>query len=243
MSFSDETLMAYADGELDPKTRHAIEQAMQRDPAVAERVRRHQSLRADVFAAFAPVISEPVPRRLQPPRQPATVIDLGAARAARTASPAKRRWSWPEWGALAATLVVGVLAGVVGVSGVQGQSPLVAGTDGQLVAQGALADALSRQLASTPVAGAVTIGVSFVAKDGGYCRSFAVGATAGLACEDKGQWKIPVTAQAAMDNQGAYRQAASAMPAAVLEAIDQKIAGQPLDAQAEQAAQKKGWKR
>jgi hypothetical protein len=241
MSFSEETLMAYADGELDPKTRIAVEQAMLRDPAVAERVRRHQALRADVFAAFAPVIDEPVPKRLQPRRAGGTVIDLGEARAARLGTAGKRRWSWPEWGAMAATLVVGVLAGIAGVSGLQG--PFSASGDGQLVAQGALSEALSQQLASSaPAAAEVKIGVSFVAKDGAYCRSFAMGASAGLACQEGGKWKVPVLAPAAGGGEGAYRQAGSAMPAAVLDAIDQRIAGKALDAAGEQAAQKNGWK-
>ena len=48
MSFSEETLMAFADGEVDEATRRAVEQAIRHDPALAARVRRHQSLRADV---------------------------------------------------------------------------------------------------------------------------------------------------------------------------------------------------
>ena len=239
MSFTDETLMAYADGELDPKTRSAVEQAMRRDPAVAERVRQHQAMRANVFAAFAPVMDEAVPKRLQPQRQAGTVIDLGAARAARAGG--KRSWSWPEWGALAATLVVGVLLGVAGVAGRQG--PVSAGADGQLLAQGKLADALSQQLASAaPADSEVKIGVSFMATDGSYCRSFAMSGSAGLACRDGAQWKVPVMAKVEGAGEGAYRQAGSAMPTAVLEAIDARIAGKPFDAAAEQAAQKKGWK-
>ena len=54
MKFSDETLMAYADGELDDDQRAAIERAVGADPALAERVAQHQALRSDVFAAFAP---------------------------------------------------------------------------------------------------------------------------------------------------------------------------------------------
>jgi uncharacterized protein YaiL (DUF2058 family) len=64
MSFSDETLMAYADGELEPAARAEVESAMRGDPEVAARVARHQALRTDVFAAFAPVLDEPVPARL-----------------------------------------------------------------------------------------------------------------------------------------------------------------------------------
>ena len=42
MRFSDEMLMAYADGELDLVARAEIEAAMAKDPAVARAVERHR---------------------------------------------------------------------------------------------------------------------------------------------------------------------------------------------------------
>jgi hypothetical protein len=86
----------------------------------------------------------------------------------------------------------------------------------------------------------VRLGVSFRATDGHYCRSFTLGTTAGLACRDGDAWRIPVLAEGEAEH-GAYRQAGSALPAAVLDAIDQRIAGQALDAQAERAARERGW--
>ena len=64
--FDDETLMAYADGELEPGQRAAIEQAMREDPQVAAAVERHCALRLDVGGAFAGILDEAVPERLQP---------------------------------------------------------------------------------------------------------------------------------------------------------------------------------
>jgi hypothetical protein len=89
----------------------------------------------------------------------------------------------------------------------------------------------------------VKLGTSFQARDGSYCRSFTLGATGGLACRDGGQWRIPVLAEGEPEQAGAYRQAGSALPAAVLDAIDQRIAGAALDAQAERAARDRGWRR
>lgn len=246
MSFSDETLMAFADGELDEPTRRAVEQAMHKDPEVAARVAQHRAMRAEVFGAFAPVLDEPVPPRLKEAVRQAKVVQLDAVRAARRDGADQRRWSWPEWGAIAATLVVGVLAGSMGMKGVQGDAQLATaiGKEGELVARGKLATALSQQLASAPAADPhIKMGVSFVAKDGGYCRSFMLGAAAGLACRNGAEWKIPVLAESAAGATGAYRQAGSETPAAVLEAIDQRITGQALDANAEQAAAQQGWKR
>jgi hypothetical protein len=113
------------------------------------------------------------------------------------------------------------------------------GAGGKLVAQGQLATALSQQLAAGD--GAVRIGVSFAAKDGALCRSFIAGGTAGLACRNGKQWQVPVMAEAAPAAAGDYRQAASAMPAAVLDAVDARIAGPALDAKAEQEAVQRGW--
>jgi hypothetical protein len=230
MTYSDDTLMAYADGELDPAERAAIEQAMGTDPAIAAAVERHRALRADVAAAFADILDEPVPARLQPPA-PANVVSLEAVREKR------RRWSWPEWGALAATLVVGVLAGRM----VPGGAPAIAGNGNQVVAQGELASALDRQVGGK-TEGAVKVGVSFAARDGAYCRGFVMGSSAGLACREGGQWRIPVLTEAEREAAGGYRQAGSALPPAVLDAIDARIAGKPLDAAGEMAARARNWK-
>jgi hypothetical protein len=255
MSFPDETLMAYADGELDPALAARVEQAMRTDPAVAQAVERHRLLRKDVFGAFAGVLDEPVPERLLP-RMPAaaneganegtredgaTVHSLAARRAAR-AQAAPRPAVRPRWGALAASLAVGVLAGALGWRAFDGQpqSPF-ARQDGMLVARGALADTLSHGLASAQTQkDAVRLGVSFQAKDGSYCRSFALGATGGLACREKGQWRVPVLAEGVQEG-GDYRRAGSATPDAVLDAIDQRIAGPALDAPAERAARDRDW--
>jgi hypothetical protein len=235
MRFSDETLMAYADGELDPQERAAIEEAMRNDPAIANAVANHLALRSDVAAAFAGILDEPVPARLQP-QVPAPVLSLDAARAERTAAKARRTWSWPEWGALAAMLVVGVLAGKT----LPGRAPAIAGNGGQVVAQGELASALDRQVGGQG-SGKVKVGVSFAARDGDYCRTFVMGTSAGLACRAGGQWKIPVLSETAPEAGGGYRQAGSALPAAVLDAVDERIAGKPLDAAGEEAARARGW--
>jgi hypothetical protein len=232
MTYSDDTLMAYADGELDPAERAAIEQAMRTDPEVAAAVARHRALRADVAAAFAGILDEPVPARLQPAAPAPTVVSLDAAREKR------RRWSWPEWGALAATLVVGILAGKM-VPG--GGAAAIAGNGSQVVAQGELASALDHQVGGGKADSAVKVGVSFAARDGHYCRGFVMGSSAGLACREGGQWRIPVLAEAAPEAAGGYRQAGSALPAAVLDAIDERIAGKPLDAAGEEAARARGW--
>ena len=251
MSFSDDILMAFADGELDEATRREVEQAMRRDPAIAEKVRRHQALRADVFDAFSSTLDEEVPQRLHAAARSGKVVHLDSVRPLKVAPPPappvpKARWSWPEWGALAATLVMGMLAGSLGIKSLDDASTLAAIEldNGTLKAEGKLAAALSQQLASaSPDAGVMKVGVSFVDKDGNYCRSFSMPRSAGLACRQGSAWMIPVMVDPAPLAQGAYRQAGSAMPSAVLAAIDERIAGAALDANAEKLAMQKGWKR
>jgi hypothetical protein len=250
MTFSDDILMAYADGELEEPQRSAVEAAVRADPALAAIVDRHRALRAQVFDAFAGVLDEPVPARLDA-LGANKVLFLDAARNARAratavAEPpaAAARPVWPRWGALAATLVVGVLAGSLWFDGTGGDGGFFsADAGGRMVARGQLAGALSRQLASDPAPSSpVRIGVSFATRDGGYCRSFKVGASAGLACRDGEAWRIPVLSEQATAS-GEYRQAASAAPEAVLDAIDERIAGTTMDAAAERAARERGWKR
>lgn len=251
MNYDDDTLMAYADGELEPAQRAAIAQAIQEDPAVAAAIARHQALRQDVFAAFAGTLDEPVPERLQPPEAP-RVHDLGAARTAREAArqqqqqqqqrkQEQRRLAWPQWGALAASLAVGVLAGSLGSGwfGTDQELALARGAGGELSAGGRLAKALDRQLAKDG-SGDVRIGLSFQSQSGSYCRTFQLGGSSGLACREGGHWRIPVLADSPA-RQGAYRQAAADLPPAVLDAVDARIAGSTLDAAAERAARERGW--
>ena len=250
MSFSDETLMAYADGELDEHTRRVVEQAMRHDPAIAERIRKHKALRQNVFDAFARTLDEVVPQRLHAAARSGKVVHLDSVRQVRTPPPLpmveKPKWSWPEWGALAATLVVGVLAGVAGSLGV-GRDEQLAVFDnraGALTAKGTLAKALSQQLAGSGARDQdIKVGISFLSKEGSYCRSFMLPTTAGLACRSGSSWEIPVLTNGPMGANTEYRQASSALPAAVLDAIDARIEGKPLDAAAERIAHRQGWKR
>jgi hypothetical protein len=249
MSFSDETLMAYTDGELDAATAAALEQALAGDAALAQRVARARALRARLQDAFAPVLTEPVPERLlaamrAAPGQAAVakVIPLPV----RTRAPA--RWSWPQWGAMAASLVVGALLGPLLLKPSAPQ-PALATSGGRLLANGALSQALTQRPASAPDTGApVAIGVSFRARGGNYCRSFVLHETqplAGLACREGSAWEVVALAQAGADEAagGGYRQAASALPPAVARSIDELIDGEPLDAAAEAAARAHDWRR
>jgi hypothetical protein len=244
VTYDDEILMAYADGELDEAQRAQIAAALERDPELARRVERHRALRAEITGAYATVLDQPVPERLLAaanaaagrPQRRADVLAF-PARAAR--APATR-WRGREWTAMAASLVLGAV--ISWKVFVPSDSSLVGAHDGALVARGALARALDSQLASTQRAeDAVQIGVTFTSQDGGYCRSFVVrkAGTAGLACREGGEWRVPVTA--AMQVPVAGLRPAASPPPAVLAAIEARIAGEALDAAGEENARLGGW--
>lgn len=243
MTFPDEVLMAYADGELDPRTRAALETAMASDPQLARRIDQHRALRDRVRSAFDTVLDEPVPARLREavraaPSGPAASQVLPLHR-----RPVRRR-QWPQWTAIAASLIVGLVAGRL-ASLRPGNAGPIAMRDGRMLASGVLARALSEQLASDQSAGGpVRIGVSFRAKSGQYCRTFSLrrpAALAGLACRASEGWRIGTLVGGPPGGAGTYRQAASSMPPALVAAVDAEIAGEPLDAPAEAAARSRHW--
>jgi hypothetical protein len=217
------------------------------DPTLAERVAKHRALRADLGAAFGGVLDEPVPSRLldaanssPAAKRSATVTDLSAARAAKSGDRKSRSWSWPEWTAIAASLLIGVLAGRSALQ--PAQSEMFATTSGGIVATGELSAALSDQLSGTAKDANVQIGLSFRAKGGDYCRSFAAGTAAGFACREDAQWRVralnEVGTHATSDE---YRMAGSELPPPILSAIDDVMEGEALDREQEQAARERGW--
>lgn len=248
MNVDEETLMAYADGELDSTRRAEIAAALEKDPALAARVEKHRALRADVAGAFGTVLSEAVPERLRAAatgtaapaeRTRGNVVKFPARGTRATSTP----WRTREWLAMAASLVLGVVISWRAFS--PADSATIIARDGALVARGALATALDEQLASNqPGDAAVSIGLTFKARDGSYCRSFSLraGGVAGLACRAGEEWRIPVTASADAAG-GDFRQAAGATPPAVMQAIEARIAGDALAAQEETQARDAKWTR
>jgi hypothetical protein len=256
MRISDETLMAYVDGELDAGERARVEAAARTDAALARRIQAQRRLRERVANAFGGAMAEPPPERLmeaiRAQRAPAAVVDLSEARARRAAEakPAPVPKPWARWVAIAACVVVvaGVAYRYAPLSGGPGGASMIGGPPGSLVAEGALAGALNQQLAAAGSAPgqAVRIGVSFHSTDGPYCRTFQVvsgDGFAGLACREASGWRVRmVVADAVPTAALAYRQAASETPAPILNAVDGMIAGAPLDAGQEAAARAKGWR-
>jgi anti-sigma factor RsiW len=259
VTISDDILMAFADGELDEATRRMVETAERDDPDVRRRLATHRQLRARLQTAFAATLEEPVPERLlaaaRKPAAPvapsvpvAPVIRLADRRAAKIGAAARRISisAWPALGSLAASILVGL-----GLGYAVWHSPdelLKTSADGGVVAGGTLAKALSTQLAAErPPDRVATIGLSFLAKSGAYCRTFSLssdGAGAGLACRDGERWRIHLLAPAANEGSAGsgYRTAGSNDSPQLRSLIESEIQGEPLTQDGEKAARRAGWR-
>jgi len=183
MSVDDEKLMAFVDGELAGAEHAEIEAALEHDVGLRAKVEAHRAMRSRLSGAFDSALSEPVPEQLlaAATKRGADVVNLAERRAFK--------WSAREFGAMAASVALGLVIGV-GVMQAPPQ-PMLAPTSNGLVAGGALDRALNTQLASDQ-AGAVRIGVSFRDQEGDYCRTFDLteGGASGLACRENSSWTI-----------------------------------------------------
>jgi hypothetical protein len=227
----DETrIIAWIDGELPPEEAAAVEAAVAADPDLTALADRHRRIRARFEAAFTPLLNDPV---ALPKRRPAQIVSLASVREERAAQakpqPRWRSWAWP--GAVAASLLVGVLAG-------HGAGPAgIADRPDALALSAPVAQALDRQASGE--LGTVNVALSFKDHDGRFCRSFVAQNIGGVACKAAGGWQLryaaPVDAQ-----HGDYRMAGG--DAASAKVVATMIAGDPLDAAGERKAIVAGWR-
>lgn len=213
----DERVAAYVDGELAVADAAAFEVEMTADTSLADAVARQRRLRQRLTTTYGPVLDEPVPLRL-----------AVAAEAAN--DPPRHRWGLPQWSAVAASLVVGVLGGRAAIP-----------ENDPLALRGELARTLDKGL--TVDAGTVQVGLTFRKADGRYCRTFfsEQDRLAGLACRSEAGWSAHTLTAWRPVSGPTYRTAGAETPPAILAAVDALIVGEPLDATAERLARSRGW--
>jgi hypothetical protein len=253
-------VMTHVDGEMAAADQAAFDARLAHEPALAAAVARERALRTRLQLAYAPVLEEPVPAGLLdllalPEPAPAAANDnvpAGANDAWRAGLPraGRWRWRWPEWGAIAAALMLGVVFGSRMLTLHPGAETLAlnVGDDGSITAQGGLRDALEQRAAGAdakPDTG-VSVGLSFRNHAQQYCRTFTLdNASSGIACKGGDGWVVANLEHAAgvpASGAGAYRTAASLFSPTLLAAVDALREGDTLDAAAEAAAKAKGWK-
>lgn len=202
MTFDDETLVAFVDGELDDATTAAIEAALERDEALAARVEAFLQTRTALAGALKPLIGEPVPDSLKASVERmvgeyraggGNVVSLPGTAPAH----ARRRWLLP----LAASVAV-VAAGLGGyVAGLRTAPPA---RQLAAVSEATLQDALTTRPSGTEAsAGDANIRVvsSFRDDQGGLCREFELeaapaGALISIACRERGRWAVRIAIHA-----------------------------------------------
>lgn len=233
MMMDDEKFFAWLDGELDPADAAEVGAIVAADPALSARASAHNAMQSRLAAAFAPVADAPVPDSLRGPARPtADVVDLASVRDRRR----HRLSGVVQWGAMAATLAVGLFAGTM-----IGGLPQPSAPTGTVAASSPLGHALDTQLAGDPVQAGIRIGLSFRDRSGAYCRTFTDPSSQGLACTQDGRWLVRALFPSGEGQAGDIRMAAGPDPA-VAAVVDRVIDGDAFDAAQEKAARDAGWR-
>lgn len=228
MSIDDETLMAFADGELPPHRVAEVEAAVAADPTLAARVARFRLVRTKLAGALDGAI--PTPSLME---------------RARRAQAVRERLGVPPWAGAVAASFIGVAVGVA----VTTSWPSDTLFDDRGQARGVLAAALDSAASGASSRGRrgreVAVLYTVVAKDGRPCRAFREAsdgyATEGVACRDGEGWKMLIIA-AGRSKSGGFAQASGDEPAAVTAALDALEPGDPLSAEAESRLIGARWK-
>lgn len=253
--FDDETLMAFADGELDDETRQAVEKAMETDDEIVGRVALFAKTGALSKQALGPLSAEPVPDALlanvkamiedhertdvEDVAKEDNVISLAvAARPPWHAS--STRWALPL--AASVALVIGGVAGFY-LANAPGETQI----DGLRIAQfdqPGLIDALqsvpSGSVTTLPSTGdRLRMIATFRDAEDGLCREFEVdrddrSTFVSVACRLTEAWEVQFAVAAASGSADGYA------PASSLESLDAYLsaigAGEPLSDVDEKAA-------
>ena len=242
MAYSDETLMAYADGELAPDLAARIGEAERNDPEIAARIRIFVRSREAVAHAMAAPDADGAPdpmlaliRKLdqqsrEKPAQETRPIDNVVQLGKRRTVPL---WLLPV--AASVALAIGLAFGV------QRSGPTGIGTADLAIAPG---QDLAAALATVPsgerrslALGEIEVIASFLTDDGAFCREFELDGRDGrtlvsVACQTDAVWDLKLAIVAASDSTG-YAPASSL---ATLDAwLEASAATAPMSAEAEAA--------
>lgn len=231
--YPDETLMRFADGELDVATAELVERAMETDDQLAERVAMFMQTRSAARDALAWIADEPVPDKLRN-----AVETMVAPRRAQTvASATQLRAANNNWRVAAAAMIAAAMGLGAGywIGSDRGDPRLIARLD-----DAELVGALSTAASGSEIAlrdGRLRLIATVKDASAILCREFELdrgGMTeVGFACREGQAW-VARFAVAARVADGGYA------PAASTEALDAYVAtidaSPPLDPEAERAA-------
>ena len=232
---------AFIDRELDGPDAERIARAIEERADLKAYADRQRGLKARLDEAFAEASASPVPKDLIDlvRRSPMPVTGGYRARDQVTA----QAWrALPIAAAILISLGLGLYLGNGPTSGLIGIDG-----NGTITANGALATALATQLAADDQH-SISIGLSFRAKDGQMCRTFAArgGAQglAGIACRGNNGWTIAglASAEGAFADPSKFQTAGAALPQSLRDRVKAMISGDVLNTAEERAARERGWR-
>jgi hypothetical protein len=263
MKLSDEALMRYADGLLDPSQEERVEKVLAGSPELHARVQQFRATGHELAGLFDEHLNAPIPARL---RDALITPDAKRKPAAKTSAAAQSGWRPParwqhSWRLrLAASflfmagLAVGWAIRSEGGRGAPGARDLVTLEGQRLLARASLQDALESQPSgpgarqSTQGGIVVSITMTFQNEAGDYCREYQLTSSLperymGVACRAGGQWMIAVhmltpPAATAVNQVIPASEGASTPINAVVSAM---IAGDPIVGDAEAAVLAGHW--
>jgi hypothetical protein len=268
---ADETLMAFADGELEPAERARVGKLLAADGEARERLEPFLGTREPLARVFDAVTDEPVPEYLRdavlgssPQSRRPTAIDAASlARQVSDLATSLRAVLLPPtvgWAPLALVLLAGMWVGWVltrTTSTIETAGTTVDLLSGVTVAAGPLSRALESTPSGTPVSWQSAAGTtvsfktdfSFLSKDRVYCRPYEMADAesaryAGLACRSgEGVWRIELQTRVPERAPASDRDVVPAQggSTAVKAAVEGMIGGSLLVGAEEQAVINGGW--
>lgn len=258
-----EQLNAYLDGELDQRAKLAFEERLVREPELRKLFDGMRNVDSELTASLGAVPQMPPSEALL-----ASVKAFAAAQAGDTAerggnvvafesrrkpqAAEARSWRLPIAAGVALCIGAGGMWMARSLQDGQVQVATVSISEGVVVKGGPLHMALELA-ASGEVQPAgdekVRPILSFVAKDGRFCREFesfgAKGSVVGVACKGDRGWTMEalLSAAAHLPNETQYAPASGFNAKALDDVVSELIDGEPMTVEAEAAARGDGWQK
>lgn len=182
MQIADETLMAFADGELDAASAREVEAAVAADPALQVRLR--------VFSETREVLREAASAPLPASGDAALIARIRAA-----SRPANPEWSTPAPANLnrrpLAAIAAALTAAAIGIGWWQFGGPQTGAAGNDLATLGRLP---SGEVQTFPDGESLVVIASYITSDETLCREYETrsgkDASLNVACHQDGAWKL-----------------------------------------------------
>ena len=235
MTWSDEQISAYLDGELPEDDRRQIETAMETDDVLRARIEAFQNVDDALLSVLGHFDEEPIPDGILALVRAHSVTandNLGGS-VVPLQSIRKPRSRLIQFAAIAATLVVGVFVGIQ-INDSDRPNDLSRLTAG-LVSSESLLFATLETVPSGEVQGNLQPILSFKTGEGDICREVLAPEQRALACRSDGDWTVLAISRDASSASGEDYETASAASSIAFDVLtEQLMVGVPLSATEEQ---------